>query len=285
MVPSSSPGILELNPTASGASFTVPEGVFTNQFSFSFAWPSGGYVYGYGKPERKNLQLGPFQANALTPSATITLNATNSNYPYLSGTPHEAFIRMKVGSKGFGGPAPIKVRDFYTGTIYARGGVGFSNFNFTFAGENGTFGSYQPQNKTAGFSYATNQTLTTGGGQPVRAGVVAKHNPAGIAMTGVMTVEAPVGDATQQILTGVDNRNAAGTTGRIQLVQGRVFVSYAVEPPPAWPLPETGTVTSLEFDTARVYTTDLRLLPEPSQFALLGVGLMGLASFWRMRRS
>ena len=100
MVPSSSPGILELNPTASGASFTVPEGVFTNQFSFSFAWPSGGYVYGYGKPERKNLQLGPFQANALTPSATITLNATNSNYPYLSGTPHEAFIRMKVGSKG-----------------------------------------------------------------------------------------------------------------------------------------------------------------------------------------
>ena len=117
------------------------------------------------------------------------------------------------------------------------------------------------------------------------AGAVAKHHPAVWAITGTITASEPLGGyATVNIKTGMDSRNAAGTTGPIQLVSSRIFSSYVVTPTPP-SLDGSGTVTLFRGGTARVYKTALQMAPEPGSAALIGVGAMGLFGLALRRRS
>jgi hypothetical protein len=244
---------------------------------------------------RYNKAAGPFYAGAEVPGSAGNRTAvvTNSQYPFSTASPPQAVVRVKPGPNGFGGPLPIVQLSNYSGVKQGAGGTGSSNFVFIFAGPGGTWGSLPTQNKPAGYSFATN--VQTPSLMDAR---IAKHHPAVWAVTGTISASEPLaGAATFNIKTGMDERNAAGTSGVIQLVSSRTFTAYTVtpSPPPASTAcveavpgdgscdPGSATITGFIGGHAGIFKTRLQVTPEPGTLALVAVGALGLVGMRRLR--
>ena len=76
-------------------------------------------------------------------------------------------------------------------------------------------------------------------------------------------------------ITGMDNRNAAGTLGKISLVSPILVWAYD-------DAPALGGVTRLRDGFGGVARIHMNFIPEPSRLALLGWGMLGLLARYRL---
>lgn len=269
--------MLQTTPSATANGFTIPSKALVGGYSFTATLT--GYPYFKGDASRYVGHVTGLKANAFT--ATETLTPTNSNYPYVALSPPTGFIRMKPGPNGFGGPAPMVRNTIYSGQFAGVTG----NYDF-FMDYHIRQGEVQGGIELWGYSFATHTFLTTGGTAmlPIQAGAVMKGMEA-IAITGTVTLSGPVQPvASYMVVTGVDNRDAAGL-GTIQVISPRLTNIYSVSPVPP-PYPDgTANVLSLKSDWASVTGIEITMLPEPGALALLGIGIGALGLIWRKKMS
>ncbi len=274
------PGATLMTTPASPAGFTIPANAFSGMFAFSSTSPQ--YPFFAGDVSVMNGQAGPFAANALTNTVTINFSAP-AQYPFLSLSPPAGFMRLRPGPNGFGGPMPIHRNDAYTALALASTGLYDVDVQVDYDYGN-AIGSSDVSGSYAWWSAGQHTFLTTGGSAmaPIQFGQVGGGRGA-IAFTGTATVSAPLGTAEYEIHTAMDNRNAAGTMGTIQLVTPRVTYGYSVAQIPP-PLDGTATLVSLNNDYSTAAIAELTFLPEPGQLAMLGSGILALCGASRMRR-
>lgn len=138
---------------------------------------------------------------------------------------------------------------------------------------------------TAVHTFLTTGTTGTGGSSAPVSNIKLFKAWGGFAMTGAVTLSNPAPNAaTYTIITAMDSRNTAGTSGTIQLVTPRILYGYGIAGPPPAPQDGTGTVTGLQTGVVGANHTTLNFLPEPGQIALLGIGILGLMGISRLRR-
>ena len=122
----------------------------------------------------------------------------------------------------------------------------------------------------------------TGGGQRTNQttfqvnGTVWDWDPQLNHMTGTLTSFDMVG-GNQGTFTyfGTDGRNAAGTTGTIQMIAPSLAYSYFLGGS-AWDGSGNNPVSSLTTESDNSQITTLTFLPEPAGFLMLGAGVLGL---------
>ena len=118
-------------------------------------------------------------------------------------------------------------------------------------------------------------------------GIVGAGEPILWAFTGTVTISQPDQQAGLQYIlaSAQDNRTAAGKNGTIQVITASLTHNYNVTPLPP-PFDGTATATALRNNllNGRLSTFDFIDAPEPGQIALIGMGVVGLAGVWRMRR-
>ena len=270
--------VANVTAAAPAAGFTLPAQAFDAGFSFTTTGVPG-YAFISGMVEFENGAGGPFAANALTTTVTVLPNETQ--YPFNTLSPGMGFLRLKPGPNGFGGVAPLHKDDDYYFIFAASTGnyAADAIVDYDYGLGNGVVdntGVY------GGWTAAQHTFLTTGGGQPVEFGRILK-NVGALAFTGTATASAPLGVATYRVVTGMDSRNAAGTTGTIQLVTPRLAHNYSVSPLPP-PLDGTATVGGLLTDFGLTARIELNFLPEPGRFAAFGAGVLALGLLLRVRR-
>lgn len=259
--------------------FTLPTKAFSQAFSFTATFP--GYPFLFGSADRYQKQA-VFAASYNTPSGISTFNPTNVLYPYATLTPPPGFVRQNFGPNGFGGAMTIVKRTAYTG-LFAAGIGGNYEFSIPFTL---TYGGCRFCLDLAGFSIAEHTFATTGGTamSPIT-NIKLFKAWGGPAMTGVITLSNPAPNAaTYTVFTGMDNRNAAGTSGTIQLISPRLLFGYGIEGPIPPPGDGTGTVTNIQTGVVGTLRTTIQV-PEPAQLALITVGAFGLVGLVRRRRS
>ena len=267
--------------------FTVPDKAFSAMGSGSFVsvfptYPFFSYVATFSNGPGL---LGP---SALAPNTTITMLASNSQYPYLTASPAPGFVRLKAGPNGFGGPMKMVQRRVTNFTkIPLVGGLSQGVASVSWAG-----GSALGGQKIIGGGWGQHTSLTTGGGNPVAFAAATVVRPRAIAMTGTVTISNPVGAATTySVQTGMDSRVASSTAfaGSIQLVAARQLYNYDVTVPVPIGVPPgdgSGTVNSLVFGGTSVMKASLNFLPvpEPATTSLLASGVLALAGLAMKRR-
>ena len=94
--------------------------------------------------------------------------------------------------------------------------------------------------------------------------------------TGMFTLNAPGGVySTTLTYTGADNRSAGGLSGNIVMVAPTLITQFLL---PNFPTNDgLSEVQGLSNTTAGAVRIDLTFLPEPTQWGLLGAGILGLA--------
>lgn len=269
------PTLVTTPTTNGGADFTVPSKIFSVMYSFAFTAP----------PTFPNVSVtvtrynksGTLMAGNWTPNAIMTFTDPDTQYPFVTATPPTGFVRANVGPQGLAGPLPRRLFSFYDFTL-VNPGVGVTLAEAIVSGTTG--GPLSNNRGQLGYFFGTNQTNMT------EMGTIGFMEPNIWAFTGTVTVSQPGPFYDQYIvLTGMDDRTAGGA-GKIQVVSGALVHSYNMTPLPP-PQDETGTPTDYLSGTGFAHKTEFEFLPvpEPGQIALLGMGVLGLASIgMKMRR-
>lgn len=268
--------VVQTNPGTPVNGFTVPDQAFAGSFSFSGAFTGYPFFEGYVE-----VNGGPASFNAGALTNTYTVAGNDTAYPNAPATPPPGWMRMKPGPNGFGGNMPIHRNDTYDALVSVTVGLSavdiYLDYDYGVPGVD-ISGSY------GGWSKGEHTFLTSMGVPQQRAAVYKVQGVIG--MTGTATVSAPLAQAEYEISTAMDNRNAAGTTGMIQVMTPRLMNLYYVVPNAQGnpPLDGTGTVTALGSDWSTKAIYELTFLPEPGQWTLLGIGIAGLVGIIRLRR-
>ena len=233
-------------------------------FSFTFAAGYNVTIRGYRSEE---VFAGDFTKSfhPLAPAST-TLMHNEAAYPAVAGSPAPGFWNIKYGVNGFGG---VQTHNFYTkyvGTV--ANPPGFSNVYLLLSIDHNPASLADGPNATGGGAL-TNQTTFEGHG------TVWDWDPQLNHMTGTLTGKALFGGPSTVTFIAVDGRNAAGTTGTIQMVAPSMAYSYLL-PGSAWDGSGTNAVGSLTSENTNNQITTLTFLPEPAQFLALGAGVFGL---------
>ena len=286
--------------TGPNPSFTVPSKAFAGgTFSYTAAFPG----YPFFKAYRTRFMTGGnFAQNHLVPGTSFTLGRANTvgatQYPNaLPTSPTQGVISVKAGPNGFGGFWGLYDDGRITGTLESQGGGGgYSDFrfkplphgavpglakgNWQDGGKNNwpSLASSNNPTKCCQYSVITNQT------NPSQMGGLVGARIEGVGhLTGTIVVSVPSGNyATKVTYIGADARTAAGLNGTISLVAPGLVHNYVTDGVPAVGTGTTG-ITSLNTGAPDTIQTTLTFLPEPSQFALLGAGMLGLLGLARHR--
>ena len=207
--------------------------------------------------------FGPF----LSPSATYTLLANTTAPPNLGKSPRTGYLRLKVGSQGFGGNMLLLTTGSYSGsrpgpmsTYY------FYQYVMRFQGS-GSLGGPAATTPIAitGSSTTTSNTV-----------LVTAASTRAPWITGTVTARDYKGGLSfVHTATGMDSRNSAGTSGNISLVTPQMLNAFT----------KSGAVI-LNKRTQFASTSTLRLsfLPETGRGALLASGMLGLFALTPLQR-
>lgn len=246
------------------AGFKIPSWG-TQGFSFTF---SGGIYVNFNVYRSETVFSGDFTKSfhPLAP-ATTTIMHNEAVYPAVAASPAPGRWNIKYGVNGFGGVQKHHFYTKYVGTV--ANPPGFSNVYLLLSID------HNPVSLSDG-------PLATGGGQRTNQttfqinGTVWDWDPQLNHMTGTFTSFDMVG-GNQGTFTyfGVDSRNAAGTTGTIQMIAPSLAYSYFLGGS-AWDGSKTNPVSSLTTESDNHQMTTLTFLPEPAQFLALGAGVFGL---------
>lgn len=283
-IPPSSPQTLVTTPGAGTLvnGFTLPSRAFSQMFSFTTA-SIPGYPYLFGSADRYQGQA-TFAASYRTPNASSTINPTNVNYPYTTLMTPPGFIRQKFGPNGFGAPMTIFKRTNYTGLFDVGAGASqfFAPFYLTYGSCVGGPTCYD----FIAISSAYHTTITTGGTAMLPVTNIRAFKGLGApAMTGSVTISQPFSNFdTYTMFTAMDNRNAAGTSGTIQVISPRLSFGYTILGPQPAPGDGSGTVVAFSGANMGAIRTSIQV-PEPAQIALISIGALGILGLRRIRRS
>ncbi len=264
------------------ASFMLPAGAFTG--TGMTVSTSTGYYRSVlpGVPRaftfsanlaRSNSGPGSF-GPVFSPGAVYTVFPNSTTGPQATIN-RQGYMRIKMGSQGFGGNMPLATSGTYAGHKHFIFKLAY--FSQTLMAVRGT--GLIPtalSNQSALIGMSTHTMLMSTGGGPLIASVLAvsTHAPW---FTGTVTAVDSLGVyGTNFTVTGADNRNAAGTAGTISLVTPQILHLYSVS---------GTTVSQLLNQSASTSTLVLSFtpLPEPGRLTLLAAGLLGLLVRTRMR--
>lgn len=255
--------------------FILPPGIFSLMTDFTFAFTGYPYVRAI---QSRMASEGNFTKSYFAPNATVTLMKNDALYPNAAPTtPAPGFARMKIGPNGFGGPMVLQRKTTYIQTVSATPGFSKGTFTGTFRYGDGAGGQSAFRN-CCGYSVNTN-TVTAG-----QNGAAWLWDPTYAWLTGTITVSAPAGVAASYFTAmGTDSRNAAGTTGTIQMIAPRLTYGYSL-PGQVPPKDGTGSIGTITWEAGGIGTASLTFLPEPGSALLLGSGILGLVGIGRLRR-
>ena len=287
------------------ADFTVPVSALSGSATTSFSttryateqrglpgvYPNGVFTF-TADVGRRNIGTGAFGA-AFTPSATWTVPVNTTAYPNIATQPRSGFIRLRVGSQGFGGNLLLSDRGTYIGKRLPVWLIFFlSPANAPTLDDHYNYSGTVEFTQTA-MGWIGSGPLPTGATNPSGIVGVSINTPFTYAwalpiaastrapwVTGTATVKHYHRGATLTFTAvGVDGRNPAGTTGTISLVTPRVLNTY-VEVYNFF----AGSDFYKRNQSASVSTLSLSFLPEPSRWVLIASGLVGLVALARSRR-
>ena len=224
---------------------------------------------------RKNVGKGSF-GPFLTPYVMKTLYANTTAYPNDSTSPRSGYMRLKAGSQGFGGNMLFSTMGSYSARRFTTTPLMNWQMYVTLMGLRGSGPIVGPPatNPSALLGSSSHAYLKTIGGDPLEGSSLIAASTRGPWITGTVTVKDYLGTYPVTLTAiGVDERNAAGTTGNISLVTPQILTSFF----------RVGTqITGRRTQFASTSTLRLNFTPEPGRLALLGSGLLGL--FWLRRR-
>ena len=264
----SAPAVANVTAATPAASVMVPAGAFNNNTVF----PSVTYIPGFPNLTFKSMSdngLGTFGPGYFV--SPLTQNANTTSAPNPSATPRSGFIRLIPGVNGFGGAMPLNVSLSIYGTEYAQ--VGYYDVLSQRAylmGVPAVQGAIDFGSKIHRTVTTMGGTVMTGTGPPITVNQVGAVTAAPW-ITGMATAQQPLGAyATTVTRTGVDGRNAAGTSGPLSMVSPALQHRY-----------DSTSGGPLNQQNARgiVWEVSMTMLPEPGGLVLLASGcavLIGL---------
>lgn len=246
------------------AGFKIPSWG-TQGFSFTF---SGGIYVNFNVYRSEEVFAGDFTKSfhPLAPAST-TLMHNEAVYPAVAASPAPGRMNIKYGVNGFGGVQKHHFYTKYVGTV--ANPPGFSNVYLVLGPIDHNPASLAEGPNATGGGQRTNQTTFQVNG------TVWDWDPQLNHMTGTLTGKALLGGPSTVTFIAVDGRNAAGTTGTIQMVAPSMAYSYFLGGS-AWDGSGTNPVSSLTTESDNSQITTLTFLPEPAQFLALGAGVFGL---------
>jgi hypothetical protein len=231
-----------------------------------------GYPYFFAEVYRR-LGTADFDADYWPAGGTSNQERNETAYPNAAPTTvADAYVQMSFGQNGFGGPMALLRDELYIGLVTGVG-VGSSDLivDFTAMLHSGHEERWAFETRT------NNQTLGVNG-------VVWAWNPTNPFMTGTAKIYAPTGVISHiSTFTGADNRNNVGTTGTLSLIAPGIIASFGITGQ-APPRTLDQHMDSLITTAREMFTLNLTFTPEPTQFALLGSGVIALLGLGWLRR-
>lgn len=277
--------------------FTIPSKAFdAGIVSYTAMFPGYPFFSGY---RTRFMTSGSFTRDFKVPNTSYTIrpqtNQGTAVYPNaLPGTVPLAYMKIKVGSNGFGGYWGVNNGGTLQGIASSfGGGGGFSDFYFRpnpygavvgipkgldhDGGKNNwpSLAPSIPLINCCAYSKLVNQTSPM-----INLGIMFVRYQRGH-FTGTATVSGPEGGyATKFTYSGMDSRTPLGLNGTISLVAPGIFTGFLLNIPPTF----TGNtpVQLLNLSAPLFVLTDLTFVPEPSQWFLLATGVTGLLALRRL---
>ena len=273
-------------PTRPG--FTVPQAAFSAVFSYTASF--GNYPFFANYASRQNLKWSVMNGG-FSGTSTVYPSTNNDIYPMSALASRSGFLRAKAGPNNIGGAMPSRRASNFVGIVAATTGFYdfYNEFSSTGCSANGSvgsplipggncivYGNSRGEQLLDSFSTLIHQTLNRTLGQVW--GVTG-----GIGITGNITVSNPIGGLSLVMASAMDDRNAAGTMGTIQLIHPRVVYGYQMPTGTGGgtgvpPRDGTATFVNLNGGLAGAVRANLTFLPEPGQGMLLAAGILGIAT-------